>query len=550
MLDMIKIIKKLVLVILAVLVVLCGLDLYKSKKILEAKTASSVSELNNIEVDSVQLSESDYLKDFEFLWEVISDGMPVIEDYKKAYNYDFCDNYDRYYQSILSVEDDYEFLCNIKSVLNDIPSFHTGFLFEDCEEIFYNSSYMSDTLKSDNKLFGTLKIWNEKCCEKSEYYVQTYSSVVFCYVNGEYVFSSVFSDADTYNYSGYKLKSIDGNDVEKFIKMTNSAYKLNFDFNKNKFYRSYIIFNNGIGDKKQITLIDDDGKELNLSISYDLIYEYSKAYNSSYVNEKTEYENYIIQEIDDNILYCQIDNFSNNDGRDLLKSLREYCFSENKEIILDLRNNTGGNVEYALNYIVPVLYSEQFKQINTSWLYKSSAVKELYNVFSFQGIGNKKIYELEKCKSSLGYSQFTNGFYEHSMERVYKGLNPYSPGVCILVSHYTGSAADDFVSSASKFSQTTVIGENTGGEKYGGQAIKCLPKSKLVFEFFPEVYFNEDGANNSVYGTPPDIYSVLTYEGFMKREKMINDNIDVYSIENRLLWDDTLNIALELIKEK
>ena len=41
------------------------IKLYKSKKILEAKTASSVSELNNIEVDSVQLSESDYLKDFE-----------------------------------------------------------------------------------------------------------------------------------------------------------------------------------------------------------------------------------------------------------------------------------------------------------------------------------------------------------------------------------------------------------------------------------------------------------------------------------------------------
>lgn len=60
---------------------------------------------------------------------------------------------------------------------------------------------------------------------------------------------------------------------------------------------------------------------------------------------------------------------------------------------------------------------------------------------------------------------------------------------------------------------------------------------------------NNDGTDNSVYGTSPDIYSELSIENYIIQQELIDNGEDPYTYENRLKWDNVLIETLELIKE-
>ncbi len=476
--------------------------------------------------------------------------MPVIENYKSELNYDYLLNYDRYRSEIELSEDDFDFLCKIKSVLNDIPSFHTYFLSENIDDVFYSSCYMRDSILMDRKLKSSLNLWNEQCKECIADYSKSSDSMVFCYVNGEYMYSSVYSTCDT--FKDFKLLKIDGYSIEEFVLNTLSAYKLKYDHNNSHFFRPYIIFNSSTGEKHELSLSDDSGDKINLELYYDIRVEYSKCFYDSYF-EDNKSESYCLDSIDDKTIYCQINDFSVDSGKPLYDELKDLCLqkkSENMCIVLDLRNNQGGYIETALSSIVPLICTDKFDVTDTIWIYKSFAVKKLYSYTSLNGIINRKMYDFEKCESPELYQNYKNEFLSKDLKYEINGYSPYFKDVYILTSCNTGSAADFVVSALSECSAVSIIGENTGGEKYGGQALAVLPNSKLVFSFFPEIYYNEDGTNNSIYGTSPDVYATISSYDYKIRETMFLNGVDPYCLENRLIWDTSLKNTLEIIKRE
>ncbi len=534
--------------ICAIVLFLCAFcEIYKVYNITKIVQIGDPESLVDESVDSLELTRKEYVDDFEFLWKVVTEGMPIIEDYKTELNYDFKSNYNRYYNEIAKSQDDFEFLCKIKSVLNDIPSFHTCFKTERYYEYFYANCYMSNLLAADIKLPTMQKLWFQCCEENIKEYAKLSDSFVFSYIDGEYVFSAVYSQND--KYAENTVSKIDGKDIECFVKNTMSAYPLWYDFHKEKFYRPIIVFNEKTGERHELTLKDKNGMEKKEYIYYDIQFEYSMAYYDYYISDNVISNHYEVEKIEDNIIYCSVYDFSNNDGRELWKTLKEYCFMDDCNVILDLRGNNGGYIEYALSNIVTVLFSGNHTLKTDEWLYKSDSIKELSNTFSFYGILERSQNELKNSKEkNFDYLNYKNNFFIRNNEYKYNGLNTYSPKVYVLTSKTTGSAADNFVAGVREYPETTIIGDNTGGEMNGGHVIKSLPNSKLVFDFFPEIYFNKDGTNNSIYGTSPDVYSVLTKQGFFIKEQMLLNNIDAYSIDNRIKWDDTLLSAMNLIE--
>lgn len=534
--------------VLVSLILYIFIDLINAFNVIDAGKLESPADLKTESVNCINLSTNDYESDFLFLWDVISKASPIIEDYKDNLNYDFISNYERYYDEISSSNSNFEFYCRIKSVLNDIPSFHTYFFNEDKDDYFYSNCYLSDVIRTNKKLKSYQDLWKEYGSDCVNTIIEQNKAIVFCYVDGEYIFSDYFSDNN--QFSGCVMTGIDNDSVENFVKSTLSAFKLRYDFKKECFYRPYIVLNMNSGIKHKILLKDETGEEYIKDVYFSLEFEFSKNQIEAKPGDENNYKSYKISSINENITYVRIDDFANNEGRALWKQLKDNCFIENHCVILDLRNNPGGYIEYALANIVPVLFNGELVVQNTEWLYKSKYVNELYNAFSVQGIGNRIKYELSKSEKNFDYSEYSNGFLERSSENKYHGLNSFSSKVYILVSDGTGSAADHFVSDVMKYPETTVVGVNTAGEKFGGQAVKCLPKSNLVFSFFPEIYYNEDGKNNSLYGTFPDEYATISLNDFKLREAMLKNGKDPYSMENRMIWDTALKRTMDIIKEK
>lgn len=519
-----------------------------NNKILEIKNCKSPDEIINTEVYSLQMTEEDYIEDFDYLWKVISEAMPVIENYKSEWNYDYLSNYDKYKHEIELVKDDFDFLCKIKSFLNDIPSFHTYFMPENFDNVFYSSCYLSDSILLDKKLKSLLNLWNEKCQNNIEKYLESSNSIVFCYVDGEYVFSSFFSTCD--NFNNYKLYKIDGNNSQEYILNTLSSYKLKYDYKNSEFFRPYIIFNDNFGEKHDISLVDDSGNIINTELFFDLRFEYSKCFYDLYLGNDNNSKGYCLDSIDDKTLYCQIDNFSGDTGMPLYEELKDLRTSQYIRIVVDIRNNTGGYIESAITGIFPFICSEEVNITDNSWIYKSFAVKELYSLTSLYSVINRKLYGFKECEKPELYTNYQNRFLRREISYKFSGYSSCFQDVYILTSKNTGSAADFFVAAMNKCSSVTIIGENTGGEKYGGQALDVLPNSKLVFSFFPEIYYNEDGKNNSLYGTFPDEYATISLNDFKLREAMLMNGKDPYSMENRMIWDTALKRTLDIIKEK
>jgi C-terminal processing protease CtpA/Prc len=80
------------------------------------------------------------------------------------------------------------------------------------------------------------------------------------------------------------------------------------------------------------------------------------------MNEQ-EYKDYIFYETD-NYSYIAINNMSNSYGDEIKEKLGKL---RSDNVIIDLRENYGGNTEYAAKYIYPSIFSEDI--VETSYWY-------------------------------------------------------------------------------------------------------------------------------------------------------------------------------------
>ena len=518
--------------LLFILIIYLGTEMYRTSKYFSDELPREI-------VGSIELSEEDMMNDFEYLWSSVTEGMPLLETYKNEMGYDFAARKEMYAEKISKCSTNFDFMCCIESVLNDVPSAHTAFFRSDYDDI---TSYMCpgyEFVRTEPKLCDMTNLWGN---EARQYYSgHRYSAVDFSYAEGRYFADS--SRSDSTELSGYELTGIDGMTPDEYILSTLSVYHMIWDNSRGKLYRPCIMFNRDGGSEVSVTVKNPEGGTETLRLYCDLDFEYALYYGTVEIVEDSE-TNFSAGNIDDSTVYLCIDGFSGKKGVELTRMIRDFCFKENLDVILDLRENGGGNTAYVRDEVYPYLFSETLTSDETLYIYKSDAVKKLYT--GLYGLV-KYASDFDKSDFRMDSDIYTNRFLEGKSSYEYRGLNTFSPDITVLVSRNTASAADGFVSLVSGFDNTVIVGTNTGGEKLGGQYMDLLPASKLVYMFVPSLSFNDDGTDNSVYGTSPDIYSELTAEGFMKRESLIRENPgrDVYSISDRLLWDDVLKTALE-----
>jgi RNAse (barnase) inhibitor barstar len=495
-------------------------------------------DFNYEKIESQWLSQKDYLRDFETLYNVLSTSITDLPEAEKLFDFKLSDKYEKYKIAVAQVHSDVEFYCLLYCFTADIPSIHTTVFSPDFESTVEAGLYNIEKVATEDNLKGVTEYWKNTL---EKYFLEYKFELFVCdYKSGEYILRN-----DTHK----TLIAVDGIDVHEYAKNLMTVAKIQYDFINNRPYRYVLIFNETGGTPVTLTIRNEDGSLFEKECYVDMVSEFDHIHGDEIpaqidreteANDKTKH--YSITHIDDNNYYVAILDFSNSVGIELYRDLLEITSTGECNIILDLRNNGGGLLAYAPQFVYPPLFQESVNMKVKSIINHSKNNNKLWYDFIY-----RKVIPMEEA----GKDEYGNKRFMMSDEYNYNAEATFRHNIYVLVGEGTVSAADTFTAAAKQNDNAVIIGTNTAGE--GTQAVlfaEILPKSKLVYLYNPAKSMNPDGTSNSIYGTTPDIYAAVDRAGYTEMLNIIDAGNDPYTFEKRMKWDNVLLSAIQQIEEQ
>jgi hypothetical protein len=191
----------------------------------------------------------------------------------------------------------------------------------------------------------------------------------------------------------------------------------------------------------------------------------------TYLGTEKKERDGMLYNIVDTVGYLYIGSFSTEITEDGIREVLNY-FSDTKGIIIDVRNNTGGNDRYC---------------------------KIIANHFFDQ----KRMVEINHYKTGPGHDDF--GTIDLYIEPN-NGLGIFKPAV-ILTNRVCYSACNSFVSWMSSLPHVSIVGDTTGGG--GGTPYFSELPNGWIYRYSANKSYRPDGLNLD-YGIPPDHLVTLT----------------------------------------
>lgn len=493
------------------------------------------------ETSVLNLTTDQKIADFEEFYNNIIESVPLLDEQENLYGISFKNRKDYYLDLVKKTENDFQFFCTMSAIIKDIPSMHT----------YINTPIYSDISKLDcYNLEKTLSKYNIKSL--TEYWYKTVGNsckefsgidrVNFRYVNGQYLFDPMGVDDKYQNLKRFELVSINNEPMSEYIVNNISTYDLRYDYKRNVPYRWYFTLNDSIGEKVNVTLFNsDDGSTINTELYFDIQMEIVDSLADSYeedkqdiedVNNEKAFNSYI--DYENNIGYVYLESFMNSDGEELkatLQSMKNF-----DSIIIDLRNNSGGYRQYAVDYLYPAIYGEDITT-KLNWAVPISDSNKAIN----NKLVNRFYFRSGKNDNMIYYT------YEYT----YKGQSSGTKqNIYYLINEDTGSATDSYISMIKENQLGTIIGTNTYGEGTADSFV-CSPlkNSGLIYNYFPGISYNKDGKNNSLYGTSPDIYIEQTKDSFYKKRSLQANDLDIKLYTEKMKYDSVLIKTIEMIQQ-
>lgn len=487
------------------------------------------------EISELDLTKEEKIEDFEEFYNNIIEGVPSINDQATLYGIDFKNRRDYYLELIEATKSDFEFFCTMRAIQEDIPSKHTDICFPEYSNISSLNCYNMEKTLSRHNLRSLTEYWYQRIKDACQEFSEV-KCANFKYIDGQYLFDSIYSSDSYGDLQGFELISINDQPMSDYVVNHISTYNLRYDYKRNVPYRWYLTLNDSIGQKVNVTFSDSDkggniNKELYIDIKMEVVDSFSYIYEED-KSENKESDEGIYSYFDDEneIAYVEIKNFKNSQGEELLATLEKTKTFEN--IIIDLRNNYGGYRQYANDYLYSPLYSDDIITTLNWFVADSDANKVINNKLSHRLFYRKRNAE--------------NGFY-YTRKYTYKGKSPErKQSIYYLTNMNTASAADGYIALVKENDLGTIVGTNTYGEGTAGSFYcNSLKNSGLVYIYFPSYSYNQDGTNNAVYGTSPDIYIEQTKDSFYKQRELQKKQKDINTYNEKIKYD---NVLIEIIK--
>lgn len=181
-------------------------------------------------------------------------------------------------------------------------------------------------------------------------------------------------------------------------------------------------------------------------------------------------------------------------------------FRNSSDLIIDLRNNTGGNIINVEKWFKGFTGIDLKQDIIESGLYTNTSVALSQNKFelkenepeSVNAMCLREISTYERKKYFPGWSPIK---YE-----VFTPI-PNETNIIVLLDKTTASAAEFFIHYLSKLDNVTLVGTNSNGCMLTGNSNKAhLPNSKIPLYIPHKLYFKSDFINIDGLGFSPDLW--------------------------------------------
>jgi C-terminal processing protease CtpA/Prc len=260
-------------------------------------------------------------------------------------------------------------------------------------------------------------------------------------------------------------------------------------------------------DPYDITFLTPTGKEIKTHVIHDFPPE---VQNDSMIPADKEWKLVDIKWYYGDVAYVAINSFNSKEVVDDFEAIFHEIKNRAKKLIIDIRNNAGGNTNYGAQVLSRLTPDDTL--IGSTWftrVHKPAYMSwgKYINPKDTLGDGhNKMLYEIANHKY-FEKGEETKFTFNTDRERL------VIPTV-ILIGHQTFSAAEDFLVLCDNQKHITLIGETTSGSTgnpitwnlpYGGVLTICSKK-----DIYP------DGREFVGSGIKPDIESHLTIEDFRK----------------------------------
>ena len=194
-------------------------------------------------------------------------------------------------------------------------------------------------------------------------------------------------------------------------------------------------------------------------------------------------------------------------------------------LILDIRNNGGGDSRYWSDHLMPLLVNQPLTE-SLYYTYRGGAYGETFlKAFIPAGYaGCMSIAELEKRNLPALPPEVRTDFQYATQDSF--TVSPQNPvgfhgRVYLLVNGGVFSSSEGFAAFAKATGFAKLVGSRTGGDGLGFDPAVCtLPNSGYIFRFPEDMGLNSDGSSNFETRTVPDIPVVNDY---FNRVNLAND---------------------------
>ncbi len=482
-----------------------------------------------------ELTMQQKLEDFDSFYSNLEKSVPFFDEVERIYGIDFRERYKYYEEKIRDTEDNFEFYCTLKAICRDIPSFHTDICFPLYSSVSQIRCYNSREIVTALRRKSQIDAWT-KIIEDAVHNYENVNMLRVSYVGGKYLVDDLYLTDFYEQLRGYELIAIDGVYIDQYITQNISTYNLHYDYLFDKAYRETYILNDQIGNKVSVLWQNEKGEQYEQDMYLDYGSEIVSSYGYLFSAEQPQYvtNGYSINMQRDNenqLEYIEVNDFLNSDGM----KLKEYIEnSPYNTIVIDLRNNYGGNIEYAEKYLYPALYENDIKQ-SYFWMVPNTE-------------GNCAM--TKNWKVRLAY-EFQNDeeYYYYRTQNKYLGKAKQEKNIFYLVGAKTGSAADTYVAMIKENDLGTIVGETTGGEGLGASYIcDCMENSSLIYVYYPSISYDQETLSKIYEGTIPDYYVTRTAEEYQLRQHYMAEGV-AWEYENQLEHDAVLKWVIKNLEK-
>lgn len=378
----------------------------------------------------------------------------------------------------------------------------------------------------DKQAYRYRDYWRKQAAGLSLY---VHSGSDIKYEAGRYVLVRDYSPASGMTYpAGSVITKVNGLPVDDYVKSLQTRFHLQMDPQSDKLFIQQLFCIDPGNPSWEVQLTLPQGTEAvgNFPVSGG----YKEPYETGLARE-----NVMVRELDERTGYIRIFSFGNGQmdtDRQTIEGFMNQARGRYEKLIIDIRNNGGGEDDYWANLLVkpllqsPVTFAET-GSVRQGFLDRYGWRFTWYRQLVKSTLTNKDRYNVTNVRE-IPDNRVMQGNW--ATFQVTRSLKPertwgFQGKLYLLANSGTYSAADHFAAAVRQLKLGTVVGTNTaGGSSVFMEAYRyALPNSGLIFKLETDLNWNADGQINEIYGTMPDVWLEPSYSDNYETSGLLND---------------------------